>query len=408
MLPLHTCARVRGVWGKAIVKILTAEEARGSDVDPSRCLIWRNSAERPRDWSTALRWAGVVSNHAINEKDAFNAAIILDRIETPGAIAPGDVVRLIEGSPRVSVLYRRGSNSNTLFATERCNSFCVMCSQPPRDVDDKWLVDEMIDTIPLIDRTEVQLGISGGEPTLLGDDLLVVLHQAQRHLPETGLHILSNGRRFSDRDFARCVCAVRHRNLTWGIPVYSDCPEIHDYIVQAEGAWDETLAGIYNLAKFNAIVEIRVVVQRANIERLGELAYFIFRNLTFAKHIAFMGLEPIGFARANYDRIWIDPVDCDDALKDAAFFLANRGMTVSLYNFPLCTLPVELWPIAQKSISDWKNTYLTECATCSVRDRCCGFFASIDQRWTSRGIRPMSASGALGMPRKAGATHEMA
>ena len=109
------------------------------------------------------RWAGMVSNHEIDERYAADVGIMVDRIETPGAIAPGDVVRLGEGSPRVSVLYRRGSNSNTLLATERCNSFCVMCSQPPRDVDDAWLVGEMIDTIPLIDRAEVQLGISGGE-----------------------------------------------------------------------------------------------------------------------------------------------------------------------------------------------------------------------------------------------------
>ena len=394
--------------GNTIVKVLTAEEAKESDIDPSRCLIWWDRGERPRASTMERRWAGMVSNHEIDERYAADVGIMVDRIETPGAIVPGDVVRLGEGSPRVSVLYRRGSNSNTLLATERCNSFCVMCSQPPRDVDDAWLVGEMIDTIPLIDRAEVQLGISGGEPTLLGDDLLVVLHQARQHLPETGLHILSNGRRFSDGDFTRCVCAVRHPNLTWGIPVYSDCPEIHDYIVQAGGAWDETLAGLYNLAKFNANTEIRVVVQRANVDRLGELAYFIFRNLTFAKHIALMGLEPIGFARANYDRIWVDPLDCGDALKDAAFFLANRGMAVSLYNFPLCTLPEELWPFAHKSISDWKNTYLTQCTGCSVRDRCCGFFASIDQRWTSRGIRPISASGSSRKPQMTKATHEMA
>ena len=268
----------------------------------------------------------------------------------------------------------------------------MMCSQPPREVDDRWLVDEMLQTIPLVDRDEIQLGISGGEPTLLGDDLLLVLHQARRCLPETGLHILTNGRRFSDEAFARTVCAVKHPNLTWGIPVYSDCPEIHDYIVQAHSAWDETLAGLYNLAKFNANIEIRVVVQSPNVGRLGELAYFIFRNLTFAKHVAFMGLEPIGFARANYDKIWIDPVDCMDSLKEAVFFLENRGMAVSLYNFPLCTVPAVLWPFAQQSISDWKNTYLPECVECQVRNRCCGFFSTIDRRWMSRSIGPISTA----------------
>lgn len=391
MLPLHTQARVRGVRNKAIVKVLTEKEATKSDIDPERCLIWWDSAENTGPPMIERHWAGVVARHDI--LDASGGGIVVDSIETQGAIAPGDVVRLLEGSSRVSVLYRRGSNSNTLLATERCNSFCVMCSQPPREVDDRWLVDEMLETIPLVDRDESQLGISGGEPTLLGDDLLVVLHQARQHLPDTGLDILSNGRRFSDKEFARTVNAIRHPNLTWAIPVYSDCPEIHDYIVQARGAWDETLMGLYNLAKFDANIEIRIVVQHANFARLGELAYFIFRNLTFAKHIAFMGLEPIGFARTNYEKVWVDPVDCMDTLKDAVFFLSNRGMNVSLYNFPLCTVPEELWPFAQQSISDWKNTYLSQCGECDMQKRCCGFFATINQRWISRAIRPISRSG---------------
>ena len=389
-MPLHTRARVQGVHDRAIVKVLTANEAVRSDFDPERCLIWLGRREDNERETVEGPWAGIVRDGTLESDSA--AGIAVDRIGTPGVVAPGDVIRLMEGSSRVSVLYRRGSNSNTMLATERCNSFCIMCSQPPREVDDGWLVDEMLETISLVDRDEIQLGISGGEPTLLGDELLVVLDRARRLLPETGLHILSNGRRFADEAFARTVCAVRHPNLTWGIPLYSDCPEVHDYVVQARGAWDETLAGLHNLAQHEANIEIRIVVQRTNVERLGELAYFIFRNLTFAGHVAFMGLEPIGFARTNYDKTWIDPVDCMDALRDAVFFLANRGMSVSLYNFPLCTVPPELWPYSRQSISDWKNTFLPDCVGCNLRDECCGFFRSIDGKWMSRAIKPVTGT----------------
>ena len=388
MLPLHSRARVRGVQGRAIVKVLTEDEAIRSKIDPGRCLIWLDRRDGNKPVNVEGRFAGTVTDG--NLEGELAAGISVDRTDVPGVVAPGDVIRLMEGSARVSVLYRRGSNSNTMLATERCNSFCIMCSQPPRDVDDGWLVEEMLATIDLMDRDEAQLGISGGEPTLLGDDLLVVLDRARRLLPNTALHVLSNGRRFADEAFARTVCAVRHPNLTWGVPVYSDCPEIHDYVVQAHSAWEETLAGLYNLAKLGAKVEIRVVVQRPNVERLGELAYFIFRNLTFAGHVAFMGLEPIGFARANYEKIWIDPVDCMDRLRDAVFFLANRGMNVSLYNYPLCVVPAEIRPFSRRSISDWKNTYLPNCGGCMLRDDCCGFFGSIDSKWVSRAVSPVA------------------
>ena len=387
MLPLHTRAEVRGVRGVAIRKVLTADEARDSAFDRSCCLLWRDSGASPEQPDIGGEWGGAISPRELASPP--DTGIAVSQLRLPDVVAPGDVVRLVEGSSRVSVLYRRGSNSNTLLSTERCNSLCLMCSQPPRDVDDRYLVDEMLETILLIDRNETQLGISGGEPTLLGDDLLVVLHHARRHLSHTGLHVLSNGRRFSDVAFARSTAAIRHPNLTWGIPVYSDSPEIHDYIVQARGAWSETLAGLFNLARVGADIEIRVVIQRANVERLPELAYFIFRNLTFAQHVAFMSLEPIGLAPGNRDALWVDPADSVDALRDATFFLANRGMNVSLYNYPLCTLPKELWSFAQQSISDWKNTYLPVCGPCGVKQDCCGFFRSIGPRWISRAIRPV-------------------
>ena len=97
-----------------------------------------------------------------------------------------------------------------------------------------------------------------------------------------------------------------------------------------------------------------------------------------------MGLEPMGFARTNYDKVWIDPADCVPELRDAVFFLANRGMNTSIYNFPLCTLPSDLWPFCAASISDWKNIFLAECGSCVLNDRCGGFFRSVGKDWMSR------------------------
>ena len=69
--------------------------------------------------------------------------------------------------------------------------------------------------------------------------------------------------------------------------------------------------------------------------------------------------------------------------------LANRGMTVSIYNLPLCVLPRSLWPFARQSISEWKNRYPDECEPCVVKDHCAGFFASAGSAWRSRAVRPL-------------------
>jgi MoaA/NifB/PqqE/SkfB family radical SAM enzyme len=72
-----------------------------------------------------------------------------------------------------------------------------MCSQPPRDVKDGWIVDDIMAAIPMIDRVTPEILFTGGEPTLLDDKLVDLARQAKSYLPETGLHILTNGRAFN-------------------------------------------------------------------------------------------------------------------------------------------------------------------------------------------------------------------
>jgi hypothetical protein len=118
------------------------------------------------------------------------------------------------------------------------------------------------------------------------------------------------------------VGALNHPKLVWGIPLYADNADSHDYIVQARGAFHETVRGLYALAASRQAIEIRVVLHRQTLPRLNQLAYYIFRNFSFVTHIALMGLEPIGFARGNRDILWIDPSDYRETLEEATYFLA--------------------------------------------------------------------------------------
>lgn len=326
-------------------------------------------------------------------------AVITSEVSTLGSVGVPAVLRcqtshleqgdIVAISPRGSVrtLYRRSSGSNTLFATDRCNSLCLMCSQPPRDVDDSSRVAELIPLVNLIDPSTKELGISGGEPTLLGQGLLDVIAACRDRLPRTSLHLLSNGRRFYYPWYARALGALAHPDLMVGVPVYSDLDNQHDYVVQAKGAFAETIVGLHNLASANVSVEIRIVVHQNTYRRLPQLAEYIYRNLTFAAHVTFMGLEVIGFGKTNIRSLWIDPVDYVDELEAAVLMLATAGMNVSIYNHQLCTLPRSIWPYSRRSISDWKNEYGDECGQCSVRAECGGFFAWNLSGHQSRGVK---------------------
>jgi His-Xaa-Ser system radical SAM maturase HxsC len=188
--------------------------------------------------------------------------------------------------------------------------------------------------------------------------------------------VLSNGRAFKDRLFAKEYAAIEHPNLLIGIPIYSDDAVRHNYIVQSERAFDETIQGILNLKSLNQRVEIRIVIHRQTVDHLVQTCEFIARNLLFVDHVALMGLEITGFTRPNLDLLWIDPFDYKDRLSEAVAVLNGYGMHTSVYNHQLCTANPDIPGNYRKSISDWKNEFLDECERCVGRQECGGLFSS--------------------------------
>lgn len=298
----------------------------------------------------------------------------------------GYVVAVSTDNGFTRVLYRPKSRHNALFATGRCNSNCLMCSQPPRDMDDSGMGAELLRIIELIPNQPEHMGITGGEPTLLKDGLVDVIAKLKERFPQTGVTMLSNGRTFAYEDYVEKLAAVGHPDFLTSIPLYANNAVDHDYVVQTKGAFDQTIQGLYNAAKHGLAVELRVVLHKQTIPGLLELADFIYRNLPFVRHVALMGLENMGYVKKNWDLLWIDPVDYAEELEAALRYFHYRRVPASIYNLPLCVLPRSVWSFARKSISDFKNIYLNECESCSAKEHCSGLFQSSEMRH-SRAIR---------------------
>lgn len=269
------------------------------------------------------------------------------------------------------------SNDNALFTTAMCSNRCIMCCQPPsekNDIDALWGKNiKLIDTAP---RELPSVGITGGEPTLLEDRFFELVRHIRMTLPDTDIHILSNGRAFSNRQFTRQLGEIGPEKILLGIPLHSDNQLDHDVIAGANGAYTETLLGLYNLARWSFDIELRIVLTKLNYYRLPKMAHFIYRNLPFVRYISLMGLEYTGYTIKNAEQVWIDPVEMTEPLKEATLFLNSVGLTVSIFNLSHCVLPECLWPFAKMSISDWKNRFEPFCDQCRVKPECCGLFAT--------------------------------
>jgi len=339
------------------------------------------------NWSSIF----VVSDSSIQNEfsESFERQLILVPRKFD-YLGDGDVLGFDHSSRKFRTLFRRNSAHNSLLVTERCNNYCLMCSQPPKDVDDRWILNEIKESLSLISPETRALTFTGGETLSDWEDFIGVLRQCRDRLPATSLQVLTNGRAFANSQIVDAWRDIEHPNLMAAIPVYASVDSTHDYIVQAKGAFDETVLGILKLKDRGQRVEIRVVLHALTAPIIAETCQWIARNMPFVDHVALMGLENTGFAVANDAMLWIDPMDYRDELARAVDLLAAAGVNVSVYNLPKCVLSRSVWPHALQSISDWKNGFVDECDRCYERKTCSGFFTTGRPRF-SRGVHAITS-----------------
>ena len=279
---------------------------------------------------------------------------------------------------KIRSVYRTKSTNNFIFATIRCNSNCLMCSQPPIDIDDtleNYLIWDY--TIDLLDSSPKHLTITGGEPTLLGERLVLLINKILDKFPDLLITILSNGRMLALNSTIDMLTYIKlKKNVVFAIPLYSDVYKFHDHIVQAKDAFHQTCLGIHKISSVGFPVEIRIVLHKLSNPRLLSLSKFIHKNFPFVYHITFMGLEIIGYTKANKSElIEEDHIMAEKKLIASLKFLSSWKYNVSIYNTPFCQIPESLWGYAKQSISDWKNSFKPECEKCLLKKDCSGFFS---------------------------------
>lgn len=368
---------MKQLTGKAhnIEKIIIGKITRKQEIFSSKkdLIYVSDSAEFPKGY------LAVISSQIINSKDLSS---YIDNVEGISELHENDVVSINEKG-KISVLFDIHSIHNSLFVTERCNSNCIMCPQPPvKHEEDRTNFN--LKLISLIDKNIKEIGITGGEPTLLGNRLFDIFNAIYNRMPNSTINLLSNGINFENYDFTKQFVHHIKQDIIIDIPLYSDIDSIHNGIVRSN-TFFRTIQGIYNLAKFDLKIGIRVVVHKMNYDRLAQLSEFIYSNFPFVYHVAFMQMEPIGLAKAYIDELWVDPIDYNKELETAVLNLYHRDIDVSIYNAQLCILPENMRRFAVQSISEWKNIYIDECNGCIKKSECPGFFASSKNIY-SRGI----------------------
>jgi hypothetical protein len=177
-----------------------ATSAHGFDPDGSRQVLRLRCPGKPPersadmalvrhsdDFDTAL-FAGFAGAVVVGDvENALSHGCDLPRmVRLPSKfdyLSEGDILGFEFVSKRFRTLYRCSSVYNSFLVTERCNHYCLMCSQPPKDVDDSWILREIRESLPLVDKATRTMGFTGGEPLLDWRDFIGVLGDAALFYP---------------------------------------------------------------------------------------------------------------------------------------------------------------------------------------------------------------------------------
>lgn len=266
----------------------------------------------------------------------------------------------------------------TLFITGQCNSNCVMCPSPDstrrngvvRSVED--LLAE-VECIP--DDTE-HITVTGGEPTLIGNGFFKIMQALNTRFPDMPVLYLTNARAFSVPSFGQAFAEQAKNIDTVAVPIHAHSAEAHDLITRSEGSFVQTIGGLKTLASSRANIEIRIVVSNLNLNELLETVNIVLRDAPRVNVLNFIALEMTGNAARNKADVWVGYREAFDAVKPCIQTLLEHGITVHLYNWPLCTVKRSHWNLVQKSISDYKVRFEGVCMECMAKELCGGQFAA--------------------------------
>lgn len=275
------------------------------------------------------------------------------------------------------IYYDSTSVDNALFITNKCNSNCIMCpiSDKMRKNSNITPIDILLKICGQIPNDANHITITGGEPFLLKKNIFQLFSYLKGYLNSVEYLLLTNGRAFSDKEYFKLFCESAPDNLIIGIPIHGYDIITHDFITRTKDSFVQTIKGIKNLLSRHIRVEIRIVVSKLNIHFIDKIVNLIINELKGVYTVKFLGLEMLGNARHNIDQVWLDYQSSFQYMKEPIKNLIINGFNVGIYNYPLCCVDKEYWSICEKSITDYKVSFLDECNKCKKQDACGGMFS---------------------------------
>ncbi len=312
--------------------------------------------------------------------------------------------------------------------TYACNNQCPHCYNEPGRGQKPYSQDEWKKVLDKLEAIAIpHVVFTGGEPTIV-PFLPDLVRYADTLGIITGLN--TNGRKLKDEDL---VIKLKEGSLDHiQITLESNQPDIHDKMVGAEGAWEESVAGIKNVLKHGIYMNTNTTLLASNSSSQQLESFLGFLNDLGVRTVGMNALIRSGKGKQYEDGI--RPEDLAGILETVKRITEQNGQRLLWYTptqycvfdpqaaglgmksctaakFSMCiepdgnVLPCQSWyePVGNILTDPWKNIwdaplcrklrykeYMPEkCRTCESLDICsCGCPLEIDE--SAVRVRPLN------------------
>lgn len=298
---------------------------------------------------------------------------------TKSKVSSGDRVATVAAHETTAMtIPRQGLDPTALYPTLACNYRCVMCPNPLGLRHESEQLESAFAKAKNLDPNLRNVVISGGEPTLVGDQLFKLIDAVIARCPRAHVQVLSDGGRFRDAAFAKQMSKYSEV-LHIEVPIHSSDESLSDAITGGRGSLGHATTAANNLLEAGITIDVRVVITRLNYETLASTVQYVTSSLPRIRSIIFIFLEATGECKLSIDELWVDHFQISPHLEDAVLACFRASLPARLYNFPLCLIPKWLWSLAYDSISPHKKHLPAVCSGCRMKERCPGIFVSNEE-----------------------------
>jgi len=184
-----------------------------------------------------------------------------------------------------------------------CNNHCKFCLNDKPAGKRRFVSPKVIEGELAVFRNRGYdtVAFLGGEPTIYPD--LAGIIRSASSIGYKGIHLISNGRKYSDKDFLRKIIGAGATRFY--VSIHSHKPEIEDFLTSVKGSFAEKLRGISNLVFFQHKGLIRdnillnTVINNYNYRYLAQIISFYKEKFGLA-NFRFNFIRPAGRALKNF------------------------------------------------------------------------------------------------------------